>query len=64
MLVYGIAMLAGLAFAIRRIWRSPALGGGSAMIAAVGVAGLLLVGISGGCIAGAVVASGLRSIVP
>src|SRR5215212_2785034 len=59
MLVYGIAMLAGLAFAIRRIWRSPAVGGGSAMIVAVGVAALMLIGISGGCIVGAFVASGL-----
>ena len=65
MLVYGIAMLAGLAFAIRRIWRAPSRGGGaSAITVAVGVALLVLIGVNGGCIAGAFVAQGLRSIAP
>jgi hypothetical protein len=56
--VYAIAMLVGLGYSVRRLYRAPSLAaGGSAIGAAFGIAALVLVGINGGCIAGALAGS-------
>jgi hypothetical protein len=51
--IYVIAMLAGLFIAVRRMWRSPSLGGGAAAIwGAFATAVVILLGISGACVVG------------
>jgi hypothetical protein len=50
MLAYVVAMLVGLGFSIRALWRAPRIRGtGVAVIGALGLAILLLLGINGAC---------------
>jgi hypothetical protein len=56
--VYATAMIVGLGYSIRRLYRAPSLAaGGSAIGAAFGIAALILIGINGACIAGALAGS-------
>ena len=57
-LVYAVAMLVGLGFAIRSIWRAPRIRGtGAAVIGALGLSLLLLIGINGACFVATLAAS-------
>jgi hypothetical protein len=63
LVVYVGAMLAGLLYSIRRLWRAPSLaGGGAAIGGAFGIAVLVLIGINGACIAGVLASSALGGL--
>ena len=63
--VYVIAMLVGLFLAVRRIWRSPSLGGGASAIGgAFGAAIAILIGISGACVVGTIAVGAVRNVLP
>jgi len=50
LLVYLVAMVAGLAISIRSLWRAPRIRGtGAAVVGAIGLSLLLLIGINGVC---------------
>jgi hypothetical protein len=56
--VYAIAMLLGLGYSVRRLYRAPSLGTGDLAIgSALAISVAVLVGINGACIAGALAGS-------
>jgi hypothetical protein len=61
--VYVVAMLVGLAYSLRRLYRAPSLRvGGAAIGSAFAMAVVVLIGINGACIAGVLASNALGAL--
>jgi len=62
-LVYGIAMVIGLGYSVRRLYRAPSIRtGGSVIGAAFGISVVVLLGISGVCVVGVLASNALGGL--